>query len=724
LLEQVAGVSYSGAGRDVALENGEAHYIQTVSVTGTFFPTLGVKPIHGRALEPGDDRAGADKVMVISHGLWQRRYGGARDVVGRRLTLRRQPFTIVGVMPRDFVYPRGAEAWLAVEAVAATSPQSALGDAVRRENDMVARLRPGVTLDQARRELEALVPRLEADTRLQMPLGLTPVVGAYEDVVIGDVRRGLWVLFAAVGLVLLIASANVANLLLLRGEGRRAELAVRAALGATAGRMASQSLAESLLLAVVAGLVGLAGSAWVLQGVVALVPTGLPRVDSVGVDAAVVLFAATVTFVAAALAGLAPALYATRSAAAARLRSGRQPDIGGTKYGRRTLVVAQLALTVTIVSAASLLTRSLLRLQKVDLGLTTDSLFFVSLSLHSTAAEGRGEPRLRFLGDVVAALEGAAGIESVTPVNAAPFSGAGWDAAEYTAERQTREQVASNPSLNFDAVHAGHFETLGVPIVQGRAFDETDQAGAPRVAIVSEDVAARVWPGRDAIGRRLKMGGTESDAPWWTVIGVVKSTRYRELASTRGSLYLHAPQFIVSAEALVVRTAPSLASPADLIRDRVRAVDPQARVMSVVPFRRLLQAPLARPRFNALLIAAFAAASMLLAAIGLYAVIAANVRHRHAEIGIRLALGATPSHLRRLVLGEGLRLSAIGIAVGLAIAAAGTRALRGLLFDLDPLDPASLIGAVVLLVGASALACYLPARQATGVDPATSLRTS
>jgi putative ABC transport system permease protein len=379
LLEQVAGVSYSGPGRDVAVLNGEAHYVHTVSVTGTFFTALGVRPIHGRALEPDDDRAGAGKVLVISHGLWQRRYGGSRDVVGRRLMLRNQPFTIVGVAPRDFVYPRGTEAWLTVEAIASSNPAPPFGDAVRRENDMVARLRPGVTVEQARRELETLVPRLEADARLQMPRGLVPVVRTYEDVVIGDVRRGMWVLFAAVGLVLLIASANVANLLLLRGEGRRSELAVRAALGATAGRMASQSMAETLWLALAAGLVGLGASAWVLKGVVALVPSGLPRVESVGIDAAVVLFASGVTFAAAALAGLAPAFFSTRSAAAPWLRSGRQPDIGGARHGRRMFVVAQVALTVTIVAAASLLTRSLLRLQRVDLGLTADHLHFVSL---------------------------------------------------------------------------------------------------------------------------------------------------------------------------------------------------------------------------------------------------------------------------------------------------------------------------------------------------------
>jgi predicted permease len=724
LFERVGGVSYSGALPEVVVENGSASYISSASVTGTFFATLGVGPILGRALEPADDVAGAEKVLVITHGLWQRRYGRSRDVLGRRLTLRDQPFTVVGVMPPDFAYPKGVEAWMTVEACASLTPNPIFREAVRRENDLVARLRPGVTREQALAELQSLVARLEADARLRTPRGLRPVVRSYEDVVVGDVKPAMAVLFAAVSLVLLIANANVANLLLLRSEGRRSEFAVRAALGATRGRVACQLLAESVLLALTAGLVGLAGSRWALQGIVALIPGGLPRVDSVRIDSAVVLFTVAVAFVSAALAGLAPAVYATRTDLASQLRTGRQPDVGGARHGRRTLIVAQVALAVTIVAAASLLTRSLLRLQTVDTGLAADRLFLVSLSLPPVKEDELAPRRLQFLDDVIAQLAGAPGIERATPVNAPPFAGTGWDAVEYTAEGQTREQARTNPSLNFEAVHPNHFATLGVPVVRGRAFSATDRAGTPEVAIVSEDVAARVWPGQDPIGRRLKLGSADAKEPWRMVVGVVKATRYRELAVARPTLYLPAPQFIVSAEALVVRTALPLAALADLAPQRVRAVDPNVRVMSVVPFRQLLEAPLARPRFNAFLIGIFAVASLLLAAIGLYAVMAAHVRQRHTEIGIRLTLGATPSDVRRLVLGEGMRLAGAGAAIGLALAFASTRVLRGLLFALDPLEPASLLGAAALLVGASALACYLPARHATGVDPVTVLRTS
>jgi putative ABC transport system permease protein len=724
LLERVGGVSYSGASPGIAVETGAASYISSASVTGTFFAALGVGPILGRGLEPADDVPGAEKVLVITHGLWQRRYGAIPHVVGRRLLLSDQPFTIVGVMPPDFAYPLGVEGWMTVEAMAALMPNPTFREAVRRENDLSGRLRPGVTHQQARHELQGLVARLEGDARLDIPRGLRPVVRSYEDVVVGEVRPAMVVLFAAVGLVLLIASANVANLLLLRGEARRSELALRAALGATRGRMARQVLAESVWLALTAGLVGLAASRWVLQAVVALVPGGLPRIESLRIDAAVVLFTVAVAFVTAALAGIAPALYAMRADLVSELCSGRQPGTAaGARHGRRALVVAQVALAVTIVAGAGLLTRSLWRLQRVDMGLSADRLAFVSLSL-PPAKDGERARHLQFLDDVVARLEGAPGIERATPVTMAPFAGTGWDAAVYTAEGQSPQQARTNPSLNFEAVYANHFATLGVPVVRGRAFTQADRPGVPEVAIVSEDVAARVWPGEDAIGKRLKLGGADYKNPWRTVVGVVKPIRYRELAVARPTLYLPAPQFIVSAETLVVRTTLPLAVLADLAREGVRSVDPHARVMSVVPFSERLKAPLARPRFNAFLIGIFGVASLLLAAIGLYAVMAAHVRQRHAEIGIRLTLGATPSDVRRLVLGEGLRLAGVGAAIGLALAFAASRVVRGLLFDVDPLDPASLLGAAVLLVGVSALACYLPARHATGVDPLAVLRTS
>jgi putative ABC transport system permease protein len=724
VLESVAGISYyDHPSPFAAVESGIASSISGASVAGDFFRVLGVEPILGRALNRADDVIGAENVLVITHGLWQRRYGGSRDVIGRRVIVSDRPFAIVGVMPPNVECPHGVEAWMTLAASASTMTNPAFREGVLRDVDLIARLRPGATIEQARSELLGLTSRIEADAPPDAVRGWTPVVHSYEDVVVGDVRPALLLLSCAVGLVLLIASANAANLLLLRGEGRRPELAVRAALGAGPGRLARQLLAESLLLALAAGVVGLAVTWWTLRALVALVPDGLPRVDSVRVDAGVFLFTVAVACLTAALAGLAPALSLARADLVAHLRSGGRGAAGSAaRRGRRGLVVAQVALAVTVVAAAGLLTRSLLRLQGVDMGLAGDRLVFVRLALpHGKYADG--VRHLQFQKDVVAQLEAAPGIAGATPVHTPPFAGTGgWDAPEFTAEGQGGERAATNPSLNLESIHPSYFATLEVTLVRGRGFTEADRRGAPEVAVVSEDVAARTWPGEDPIGKRVKLGGPGAADPWRTVVGVARPTRYRELGAPRATLYLPAEQFMAAAEMLVLRARSPLTLVAGLVRERVRAVDPDVQVTQVAPFTELLRGPLARPRFNALLVGGFGAVALLLATIGLYAVIAASLRQRHVELGVRMALGATAADLRRLVLGEGLRLAGLGAAIGLVGAVVASGLLRGLLYGVHPLDPATLLAAALLLVGVSAVASYIPARRAARVEPASVLR--
>jgi len=314
-------------------------------------------------------------------------------------------------------------------------------------------------------------------------------------------------------------------------------------------------------------------------------------------------------------------------------------------------------------------------------------------------------------------------VAAATPVNVAPFSGVGgWELPLFTAEGQSADRAATNPSLNLESIHPNYFETFGVTLVRGRPFTRADRQDAPNVAIVSEDVAARVWPGEDPIGKQIKFGGLEWNDPWRTIVGVARPTRYRELAEKRATLYLPAEQFLVAAQMLVLRTASPLPLVAGLAREGVRAVDPDVHVMRVAPFSELLAEPLARPRFNAFVLGVFGVAALLLAAVGLYAVMAAYVRQRYPEIGIRVALGATASDVRRLVLGEGLRLAGLGVALGVASAVVANRLLRGLLFDVDPLDPVSIVAAMLLLVGVSALASYVPARRAVDLDPIATLR--
>jgi putative ABC transport system permease protein len=720
LLEKAAGVTRNGVGRAVLTDHGVPSYANVADVTGGFFDVLGVRPILGRTLAVGDDRQETEHVIVLSRGFWQRRYASSRDVLGRRLTLNDQPFTIVGVMPADLDYPTGVEIWLPANSLPTNGP---FGDAARREVNLIGRLRHGVTIDQARSEIVSLSQRLEADAPATAMHGLVPVVRSFPDVVVGDVRPAMLALFAAVGLVLLIATANVANLLLMRGEARRAELAVRAALGAPRGRLVRQVLAESLILSVLAGMVGVAVTFWTLPALLSRLPEGLPRVASVRIDANVVLFSTTMAFVTALVAGVGPAVWSTPVDLLSQLRTGARGVTGsGGNMGRRSLVIAQVALAVTIVAAAGLLIRSVLRLQSVDLGLPADRL--VMLDLHwpdAKYADRRQHAQL--LEALIAQLEAVPAIYAATPVNVPPFSGQGWDLPQFTGEGQSGAQAASNPSLNIESVHPNYFATFQIPLRHGRGFTASDRDGTVEVAVISEDVAARIWPGDDAIGKRLKMGGPGAQGSWYTVVGVAAVTRYRDVTSPRPTLYLPAAQFQMTATMLVLRTTASIDLVASLARERIGMVDRDVRVMRVEPFAEMLARPLARPRFNAFLLGVFGSVALLLSATGLYGVMGAYVRQRDREIAVRLALGATASGVRRFVLAEAVRLAVLGAVIGLVGAMLSARLLRSMLFEVDPLDPMGMAGAALLLIGVSALASYVPARRASRVDAVATLRS-
>ena len=719
-LAGVAGVLFQGAGPFVAVENGSASYVNTVSVTGDFFKVVGVEPLLGRTLNRTDDVSGAENVLVLSYGLWQRRYGGSRDVIGRRLLVGEHPFTIAGVIPPEFAYPRGAEAWMTVAAHTSLLPNPAF----RVDVDLIARLRPGVTLAQAATELQTLSTQLETTTQTPgapSPLGMATIVRPFEDVVVGDVRVAMLVLFGAVGLVLLIASANAANLLLLRGYARRAELATRIALGAGQGRIVRQLVIESLFLALVAGAFGLLATLWMLRGLTALIPDGLPRSESVDVDAWVILFTIAVACITAVLASVIPAISSVRIDLSSHLRSSGRTATG-RRHGQRALVVAQVALAVTVVAAAGVLVRSLLRLQDADMGLASDRLIFVSLSL-PRATYGDRERHIRFLDAVVVRLQSTPGIAAATPINVGPFSGTdGWELPRFTAEGQSADRAATNPSLNLESIHPNYFDAFGVKLARGRSFADTDRQNSPPVAIVSADVAEHTWPGENPVGKRIKFGRPDSTDEWRTVVGVVMPTRYRELTVPRPTLYLPAEQFIVAAQMLVLRSSQSADVVTPLVRGRVHEVDADVQVMRVASFTELLAKPLARPRFNALLIVVFGLAAIVLAAVGVYTLIAATVRQRFAEIGIRLAMGATSGDVRNLVLADALRLATAGLVVGLATSLATARLMRGLVFEIDAVDPPSMVAAAAVLVGVCLLASYVPARRATRVNPSAALR--
>ena len=705
----------------MAVESGATTRFRTAPVSGDFFRVLGVRPALGRVLERGDDGAGAANVLVLSHGLWQRRYGGARDVVGRLLTVDGQPFAIVGVAPPGLDYPRGVEAWMTLSAFARRSRAPRSGRPCA-DLDLVGRLQPGATIGAARAELQQLVARLEETAPAGATRGASVVARPLDDVVVGDVRPAVLLLFGAVGLVVMVASANVANLLLLRAEARRRELAVRAALGASAARLASPVLAESLVLALAAGVVGLAASGPLLRAMIALVPDGLPRVDAVRVDAGVVAFSVVLAFVTAALAGLWPALSAARLDVVRQLRDGGRGASRAARGGRRALVAAQVALAVAVLAAAGLLARSLVRLQSVDTGLAADRLVARAAGAARGQVRGtrapaalprrRGRPPRGDAGHRARDARAHAAVRGHRRVGRSELHRRG------PGRRRRRRQPVAEPRVGLPGL---------LRDAAGRAAERA-RLHAGRSRRHSPGGGREHRPGRSPLprrrpaGRRLKFGGPDSKWPWWTIVGVAERTRYRELAAPRPTLYVPARQFVAAAAILALRARLPPAALAPLVRQRVRESDPEVEVVRVASFAELEEGPLARPRFAALLIGAFATAALLLSAVGLYAVMAASVRQRDTEIGVRVALGATPADVRRLVLGEGLRLAAVGAAIGLGAAVAGTRLLTGLLYDVHPLDPEVLLGTALLVVAASALACGLPARRAARVDPVSLLK--
>ena len=717
LLQGTAGVTRNGVQRTVVTVNGHALYANVGLITGSFFGVLGAQPLLGRALSTDDDHRGAEGVVVVSHGFWQRQFGGAHATIGQRVFLAERPFTIVGVMPADLDYPSGVEIWQLTSSVPTGGP---FGDAAQREINLVGRLRDGVTLEQATSEITTLSEHISA---ANAPMrDLVPVVRPFSEVLIGDVRTALMALFGAVALVLLIASANVANLLLMRGEARQGDLALRLALGAARGRLVRHVLCESLLLSMMGGIAGLATAWWSLQAIVGLIPDGLPRTESIRVDVPVVLFSVVVSFIAAVAAGVIPALLAGRVDLMSPLRgSGRERTGGRSPRGRRALVMTQVALAVTVLAASGLLVRSVLRLNAVDLGFDAERLVLLELYLpRAKYAERRAHAQL--LDEIIARLETVPTVAAATPVNISPFANRGWDVPQVTVEGQTADEARSNPSLHLESIHPNYYATFDVTMRQGRAFTSADREGAVPVAIVSEDFAARLWPQGDALGKRLKMGSVSSRGGWYEIVGVAAPTRYRTVMGPRPTLYLPAAQFQMTATMLAVRTTGSLELVTSAAAERIGNVDADVPLMRVAPFAELLARPLARPRFNALLLGVFGVAALLLSTIGLYAVIAASARQRDREIAVRYALGASVGDVRRLVLSEACTLAGGGAVIGLVCAAIMSRFLRGMLFEIDALDPVSLIGAAAVLAAAAAVAAYAPVRRAARADIVSILR--
>jgi putative ABC transport system permease protein len=707
----------TAVGRVVWEGGGEPVPAAGFMVSGHFFDLLGARPALGRALEPADDRPGAEPVLVLSDALWRRELGGSREALGRSVRLDGVPHTLVGVMPPEFDYPRGAGFWRAVEpAVDSLVTKREIGFL-----SVIGRLRAGVTPEAAAGELsrvadevarEALPPDFHLATAIEPPV----------ERLIGRVRPVLLILFGATGLVLVIACVNVASLLLAQAPARRRELAVRTALGASRGRLLRQLLLESLLLGVVGGGLGLLLAAAAVALLGAMVPPELFRAEAVAMDAGVLGFALVVALAASAGFGLAPALTGARADVQATIRDGGKSSSGkGARRLLRALVVAETAVAMVLLVGAGLLLNGFLRLRAVDPGPDPDRTLTLQVFL-SNPELAEANRSHAFFGRLVERAEALPGVEAAAGVLVRPLEGPQGFDYPFTIAGRTPDEQATYPFLNYEAVTPRYFESTGLRVLRGRGFTAQDRAEAPRVAVLGESVARRFWPGDDPVGSRIKWGAPDGPAPWLEVVGVVEDGRYRGLEQVSLDVYVPFEQSPWPLNHLVIRTTADPAALVSALRREASALEPSVRLLDVATVGAMMSAALARPRFTTTLLGTLGVSALLLAAVGLAGVLWFTTRQRTREIGIRMALGATGARIRLEVLREGATLAAVGLLLGAVLAAALARLLRGLLYEVGPHDQPTYLAVAGVLALVSLLAAFLPAWRASREDAVVALR--
>ncbi len=691
--------------------------VEAAEVSAAFFDVVGVAPALGRGFLPEEEQQGNHRSVILSHGLWQRRFGSDRSLVGRPIELTGERYTVVGVMPPGFELPRKVELWVPL----------APGDSSRNARGsfwlhVIGRLKPGSALSMVQAELDTVATRLATEYPLFNEGTGIRAVRLQEDLV-GDVRPILWVLLAAVATVLLIACANLANLLLARAAEREREFALRAALGAGAGRILRQLLVESTLLAVAGGACGVLLAGWAAPLLFRLAARELPQLPPPELSLPVLAFSLLVAVATGFLFGLAPALQLSRARVALALKEGARGSSGGPR-GRRlrgVLVAAEIALALVLLVGAGLLLKSLSRLAEVDLGLETEKRLTLRVQL-PPATYGEVARRIAFFDELLARVEALPGVRAVGAssdvlLDALPNS------TNVTAENRPPEPALDRQIATQDSVSAGFFHAIGMKLVAGETFRATDTSDAPPVAVINQAMARRYWGDEDPLGRRFKYGGLNSQDPWRTVIGVVAdSRRSGQDQAVMPSTYLPFAQAPRRSLTFVVATEGDPLALLPAIRREVARLDRSIPVAAVSTLERLVAERLLPRRFQALLLGLFAGLAFLLAAIGVYGVIAYLVEQRTREISVRMALGAPAGRIVRLVLGQILALALPGLAVGLVAAFASTRVLRSQLFGVSPGDPQTFAAVAALLGGVALLAGYIPARRAARMNPADALK--
>ena len=698
--------------------------VGTNFVSGTFFDLLGVQPRAGRLLRPDDDVFGAQPVAVISEGLWRRAFGADPAAVGRTMRLYAKEFTIVGVVPGGFDVPRGAQVWTSTQ-----SPyRASTGDTLQGFYDVIGRLKPGATAHQAQAELGAFLLRAtepHSGARQMVGNTLQPVAHSIADVIVGDVRPAIRIVVGSVALLLLVTCINIANLQLVRAVGRRREFAVRAALGASRGRIAQQVFIESGVIALAGGAFGILFARLAISIFLAVAPAGLPRVGQVGANGPLLAASVTLAIGVALVVGILPAMLSGQLSLADNLRARQGGDgTSATHRTRSTLVAAQVAVTVAVLVAAGVVGRSFERLMHLDLGFKADRLILARIgassavpAIDTASPDARYRRSLDMLDAIMSRVRAVPGVASATLLIAAPFQANGLDVA-YSLPGDGPRETAGRPMVDGLGADAEYFKTLGIPIKRGRAFTDADGENAAPVVIIDESLARAIWPGQDPIGKQLTIIGKPS-----TVVGVAGETRYRDLLRPRQSVYVPYRQSVRWGPSFIaIRASRDGASLGPSLQAAVRGTDARLIVSQITTLTDRIDATTAQPRLNALLLGGFSISILLLTAVGLYSIAATYVRHREFEIAVRVALGAAPGEVVRLVLGQGVAVVIGGALVGAAGALAGAGVLASIIYGVRARDPLMFLVALSGVGVVALVAFFLPARRAPRTNPAEVLR--